>query len=328
MSVLAPGEFVRRVLGSGRRRILAVDVGATKCGLALAEIGVDGGVEFVRPLDAVYGSKERSVSRGVWDAARRVGAVGLVVGWPVDAKGEVTEACDRTVGFLKALTAEKGASELGVLLADEYGSTVTARAALIASRSAEHRRPLGRVVTRIDTTAAMVLLHGFLKHIHRYVPPRSRPTPASLPPLTSPSLPPAPPVAPAAAEVFSAPRLEGEGLRRPTWSQLREGGGGAAGRSSTVAEEWRKVLEERRMRAQSGEPRKGVRALRERAWVPGAEIDMAEEELDEALQRGVRRGEVGWDEAAAAVATVVEGRGRVRKSSVIHVDPEGTASRA
>lgn len=128
-------------------RVLGVDPGATRVGLALS----DPGRTFASPLDVVPASEAAKAIREVI-AEHEVGLV--VVGHPVGLDGGTTAA---------TMTAESLADELreslevGVELYDERLTTVTARRAMKEAGISEKQ-----MRNKVDSVAAAVLLQSFL----------------------------------------------------------------------------------------------------------------------------------------------------------------------
>jgi putative Holliday junction resolvase len=148
-------------------RLLALDVGDVRIGVAVCDP-----LEFASyPLTTVtrVGSLKRDVCAiAGLVAEQEVDAV--IVGLPLSLNGEVGPQAQKVQGFARAL-----ANSLAVPIAfwDESLSSVEAEERLIAlGISREKRR------TRIDQTAAAVILESYLDHRRRTGAPRDALVPA------------------------------------------------------------------------------------------------------------------------------------------------------
>ena len=95
---------------------------------------------------------------------------GIVVGWPLDPNGQLTDECKRTTAFI---TQVKAAGILTpIVLWDERGSTALARSILRDSSPLSRRATSARkhvvpheLREKVDELAAVNILESFLKHV-------------------------------------------------------------------------------------------------------------------------------------------------------------------
>jgi putative Holliday junction resolvase len=133
-------------------RLLAVDVGDVRLGLAVS----DAGQVVATPLDTVDGSPdEGAVATAVVGAAAERDACAVVVGYPRTMGGREGAAARRCRLVAEAVAERSG---LPVLLWDERFSTVEAERVLV---DADLRRRRRREV--VDRVAASLILQGVLE---------------------------------------------------------------------------------------------------------------------------------------------------------------------
>jgi putative Holliday junction resolvase len=144
------------------KRILAVDPGSVRIGIALS----DSTGTIANPLKVI-----RHVSRAV-DAATIIGlaqeheAVKIVVGQSIDEQGHPTVEGRRAARLAGAIRSQ---SDLIVELWDEGFSTVEAQQALLAMGSPRRKRQ-----ANLDDLAATIILQSFLNahaKIENDIPP-------------------------------------------------------------------------------------------------------------------------------------------------------------
>ena len=141
--------------GDSRGRILALDVGEARIGLAVSdETGV-----LATPTEAIKRTEPNSDARAVIAAAERVGATRIVVGMPVSLNGTHGSQARRVQGFRRILVA---ATDLPVESWDERFSTVEAE-----RRLRESGVEPSRDRARLDSAAAAIILQSFLDQISR-----------------------------------------------------------------------------------------------------------------------------------------------------------------
>ncbi|BDV30599.1 Holliday junction resolvase RuvX [Microbacterium terricola] len=127
---------------------LGIDVGKARVGVAKCD--PDG--MLATPVETV--ARDEGAERRVIDLATEHGAVELLVGLPLNMRGEDTASTQDARGFAAALATASG---LPVRLVDERLSTVSAHAALRQSgRSQRTSRSI------VDQVAAVVLLQQAL----------------------------------------------------------------------------------------------------------------------------------------------------------------------
>jgi len=142
-------------------RVLAVDVGARRIGLAIS----DRSRTLARPLATIT---VRSASEGVRQVAETIarlsaeddGLATVVVGMPARLDGSPTEQTARAVAFVNALREATG----------NAGVTITTEDERLTSREAESRLALGerdwrRRKEKLDSAAAAVFLQDYLDRL-------------------------------------------------------------------------------------------------------------------------------------------------------------------
>jgi putative Holliday junction resolvase len=134
-------------------RVLAVDLGERRVGLALSD---ETGLLAVPkpPIELAADAGERAVVRAVRAAVVQHGALGVVVGWPINMNGTRGPMAERAERFVEALRLKVSCP---VELFDERLSTREAERRLVnrGVRQEERRR-------RVDGEAAAVVLEAYL----------------------------------------------------------------------------------------------------------------------------------------------------------------------
>jgi putative Holliday junction resolvase len=141
------------MMGPVFRRILAVDPGAKRIGIAVS----DPTGTIASPLTVIKHTSRREDAARVAELAAQQGAVRIIVGHPLDADGEVGPAAARAARFAEVLREITG---LPVDLWDEFGSTREARQARIALGVSRAKRR-----GHLDHLAAAVILQSYLDFI-------------------------------------------------------------------------------------------------------------------------------------------------------------------
>jgi putative Holliday junction resolvase len=137
-------------------RILGVDLGARRIGLALSD---PGGV-VATPHRVVERSGDPAADhRAIVAIAREAGAGRIVVGLPLSLSGDVGPAARAVLDEVEALRAEAGEG-MRVETHDERFTTVVAEQGLRAAGTRRRRR---RAV--VDEAAAAVMLQSYLERI-------------------------------------------------------------------------------------------------------------------------------------------------------------------
>ena len=135
---------------SETRRILAIDYGRKRMGLALS----DELQMTAQPLLVLVRTNRRSDLRRLREICRKHGVARILVGHPVHITGEAGEMADEAARFAARLQKELG---IEVKLADERLTTWEAEQ-IVARRKSPNRR--GK--PSVDDVAAAVLLREYL----------------------------------------------------------------------------------------------------------------------------------------------------------------------
>jgi putative holliday junction resolvase len=134
------------------RRILAIDYGRRRIGLALSdELGLT-----AQPLMTLERSNRRSDLRRLREICSRHSVTHILVGHPLHISGEAGEMADEAAQFAKRLEREFG---MQVELVDERLTTWEAEQTMAETRPSSRRKR--RV---LDDVAAAVLLRDYLEH--------------------------------------------------------------------------------------------------------------------------------------------------------------------
>jgi putative pre-16S rRNA nuclease len=132
------------------RRILAIDYGRKRIGLALSdELGIT-----ARPLQTLVHKNRRDDIRRLRDLCREHGVAFILVGHPVHITGEAGEMAGETARFAARLRKELG---IKVELADERLTTWEAEETMAALGAPRHRKDAS-----VDAIAAAILLREYL----------------------------------------------------------------------------------------------------------------------------------------------------------------------
>ncbi len=144
--------LARRIVVSLGMRILGIDHGTVRVGLALSDpLGV-----LAHPLETV---PEPQAVRRIAEVVRERGVTAVVLGLPVRLDGTEGSAAERVRGFLAKLRPRVPES-VPIYLRDESLTTVAASERLrAAGRKAKDQRPV------IDQAAAAVLLQEYLDEL-------------------------------------------------------------------------------------------------------------------------------------------------------------------
>jgi putative holliday junction resolvase len=139
----------------GTQRILAIDYGRKRIGLALSdELGLT-----AQPLSVLSRTNRRDDLRRLRDICRERGVTRIVVGHPVEMSGAAGEMAGEAARF--ALRLEK---ELGIAteLLDERLTSWEAKQTIAASTSTRDKRQA------VDDVAAAILLREYLEKHERH----------------------------------------------------------------------------------------------------------------------------------------------------------------
>jgi putative Holliday junction resolvase len=138
------------VSGAPPGRILALDVGQARIGMAVSDpTGL-----AVEPLHAFERETTAADVARALETARAYDVAAVVVGLPLGPENELTPQAKRVRRFARALRRE---SQIPVVLFDERLTTVEAQGLLIAADVSRARRK--RV---LDSVAAAAILRGYL----------------------------------------------------------------------------------------------------------------------------------------------------------------------
>lgn len=132
------------------RRILAIDYGRKRIGLALSdELGLT-----AQPLTTLVRTNRRNDLRRLRDICRKHGVAHIVVGYPLHMTGEAGEMADEVARFSARLRKELG---IETELVDER---LTSWEAERMAAEAKSKRRKGRA---LDDVAAAILLRDYLE---------------------------------------------------------------------------------------------------------------------------------------------------------------------
>ncbi len=131
------------------RRILAIDYGRKRMGLALS----DALQLTAQPLLVLARTNRRNDLRRLQEICRKHGVARILVGHPVHITGEAGEMADEAAQFAARLQKELG---IEVKLVDERLTTWEAEQIVAGRKSADRRK------SHVDDVAAAVLLREYL----------------------------------------------------------------------------------------------------------------------------------------------------------------------
>ena len=135
------------------RRILAVDYGRKRIGMALSdELGV-----AARPLGILARTNRRDDLRRLREICREHSIGLIVVGHPLHITGEAGEMAHEAARFAARLGKAFAKMEIEVELVDERLTTWEARQMVAATESSRRKRE------RLDDVAAAILLRDYLE---------------------------------------------------------------------------------------------------------------------------------------------------------------------
>jgi putative holliday junction resolvase len=132
------------------RRILAIDYGRKRIGLALSdELGIT-----ARPLATIHRVNRREELRRLREICRNHSVALIIVGHPLHMSGEAGEMAAEAAGFAKKLEREMSVK---VELVDERLTSWEARQTMAQTKSASRRKR-----GSLDDVAAAILLRDYL----------------------------------------------------------------------------------------------------------------------------------------------------------------------
>ena len=150
----SPKEAIR----SAARRILAIDYGRKRIGLALSdELGLT-----AQPLETLERTNRRNDLRRLREVVRKHAVGRIVVGNPVRLDGASGEMAEEVARFAQRVQKELG---LPVEMADERLSSWEAQETAVSSKAKRGKPKAG-----IDAVAAAVMLRDFLEREQKRKP--------------------------------------------------------------------------------------------------------------------------------------------------------------
>ncbi len=144
--------LVRDIPETGR--VLAVDLGEVRVGLALSDASQTVGAPH-ETLSVSRGAGDEEICAAVAEVAGDVAAVGIVVGLPRDLSGRDGPAAQRARRIAERLAVAAG---VPVALWDERFTTTEAERVMIEQGTRRRKRRQS-----IDRVAASLILQGFLE---------------------------------------------------------------------------------------------------------------------------------------------------------------------
>jgi putative holliday junction resolvase len=140
------------------RRILAVDYGRKRIGLALSDaLGLT-----AQPLATVVRVNRQTDLRRLREACRTHGVTHIIVGHPVHMTGEAGEMANEAARFAARIEKEIG---IGVELVDERLTSWEAEQTIAETKSSARRRR-----KPLDDVAAAILLRDYLERTRGQAP--------------------------------------------------------------------------------------------------------------------------------------------------------------
>jgi len=137
--------------GTTRGRVLAIDYGRKRVGLALS----DEMRLTARPAETLVRTNRRDDVRRLRDVVRKNGVRQIVVGYPVRLDGSAGEMAEEAARFAKRIQKELG---LPVEMVDERLSSWKAEETLAATEGTRKKGETG-----FDAVAAAVILRDYLE---------------------------------------------------------------------------------------------------------------------------------------------------------------------
>jgi putative holliday junction resolvase len=132
------------------RRILAIDYGRKRLGLALS----DELQMTAQPLCTLVHTNRRNDLHRLREICRKRGVARILVGHPLHITGEAGEMAEEAARFAARLRKELG---IAVTLADERLTTWEAEQIVVPSKSPDRRKK-----SSVDDVAAAILLREYL----------------------------------------------------------------------------------------------------------------------------------------------------------------------
>ena len=149
VSAVGPAALPEGMTKSAMSRILAIDYGRKRIGLALSdELGAT-----AQPLLTIQRTNRRDVIRRLREICAKHGVARIIVGHPLHMTGEAGEMAAEAASFAMRLSKELG---IETELVDERLTTWEARQTMTETKSRRKGEP-------IDAIAAAVLLRDYLE---------------------------------------------------------------------------------------------------------------------------------------------------------------------
>lgn len=147
------GNYLRR-FGKIEKRILALDVGTQRIGLAITdELGL-----IAHPLTVIKRKNDIQVLQEIKKIIKEQKVKKIVVGMPYNFQGEIGTMGKKVVAFIEKL---KTITDVPLIFWDESFTTTEAETVLIKADLSRRRRK--KVV---DKLAATLILESFLRAMH------------------------------------------------------------------------------------------------------------------------------------------------------------------
>ncbi len=147
------GDYLRR-FGKIEKRILALDVGTQRIGLAITdELGL-----IAHPLTVIKRKNDIQALQEIKKIIKEQKVKKIVVGMPYNFQGEIGTMGKKVVAFIEKL---KTITDVPLIFWDESFTTTEAETVLIKADLSRRRRK--KVV---DKLAATLILESFLRAMH------------------------------------------------------------------------------------------------------------------------------------------------------------------
>ena len=147
------GDYLRR-FGKIEKRILALDVGTQRIGLAITdELGL-----IAHPLTVIKRKNDIQALQEIKKIIKEQKVKKIVVGMPYNFQGEIGTMGKKVVAFIEKL---KTITDVPLIFWDESFTTTEAETVLIKADLSRRRRK--KVV---DKLAATLILESFLRTMH------------------------------------------------------------------------------------------------------------------------------------------------------------------
>ena len=147
------GDYLRR-FGKIEKRILALDVGTQRIGLAITdELGL-----IAHPLTVIKRKNDIQALQEIKKIIKEQKVKKIVVGMPYNFQGEIGTMGKKVVAFIEKL---KTITDVPLIFWDESFTTTEAETVLIKADLSRRRRK-----EVVDKLAATLILESFLRAMH------------------------------------------------------------------------------------------------------------------------------------------------------------------